>query len=237
MDSGNALRITPKLLFGLGVMALGLLWTLDNLDILESERITIWWPVVLILIGLVKLFDVRGGRGAGIVLTLVGTVILLGNLDIVHWNVFDLIPLIIAGVGAKLVWDALVRRRDRAAADHDPGSNVSAFAMMAGIKRRNISTSFHGGDVNAIMGGVELDLRDAKILPGQEAVLDTFAFWGGIEITVPHDWRVVGQVMPLMGGFVDNTVSNGSGPVLIVRGAAVMGAVELKNPVDAPAPR
>ncbi|HEX9984832.1 MAG TPA: DUF5668 domain-containing protein [Thermoanaerobaculia bacterium] len=237
MDSGNALRITPKLLFGLGVMALGLLWTLDNLDILESERITIWWPVVLILIGLVKLFDDRGGRGAGIILTLVGAVILLGNLDIVNWNVFELIPLIIAGVGAKLVWDALVRRRERTSADHDPGSTVSAFAMMAGIKRRNISTSFRGGDVNAIMGGVELDLREAKIPDGQEAVLDTFAFWGGIEITVPHNWRVVGQVMPLMGGFVDNTVSGGSGPVLTVRGAAVMGAVEVKNSGDAPASR
>jgi hypothetical protein len=80
------------------------------------------------------------------------------------------------------------------------------------------------------MGGVELDLRNAQIKEGEEAVLDTFALWGGVEITVPENWRVVGQVMPLMGGFENKTRASGaSGPVLIVKGTAVMGGVEVKN--------
>lgn len=239
MTSSNVLRITPKLIFGLGILTLGLLWTLDNLDVLESERITEWWPVVLILIGIVKMLDDRDGRLPGVILTAVGVVILLGNLNLVRWNIFDFIPLVIAIVGGKLVWDALARRRDRPiASGADPSATVSAFAMMAGIKRKIISSAFRGGDANAIMGGVELDLRDARIADGEEAVLDTFAFWGGIEITVPHDWRIIGQVTPIMGGFEDNTVNRGGhGPVLVIRGAAVMGAVEVKNFSDASAAR
>ena len=50
-SSDNAIRITPRLIVGFGILALGLLWTLDNLDILESEPITRWWPVLLIVIG------------------------------------------------------------------------------------------------------------------------------------------------------------------------------------------
>ncbi|HEX7154579.1 MAG TPA: DUF5668 domain-containing protein [Thermoanaerobaculia bacterium] len=239
MTGSNALRITPKLIFGFGVLALGILWTLDNLDVIESERITEWWPVILILVGIVKLLDDGGGRLAGAILATIGSVILLGNLNLIHWKVFDLIPLVIAIIGGKLVWDALVRRRDRPlTSDDDPSATVSVFAMMAGIKRKSVSHAFKGGDANAIMGGVELDLRDAQIADGEEAVIEAFAFWGGIEITVPHHWRVVGKVMPVMGGFEDNTVSGGgNGPVLVIRGAAIMGAVEVKNFVHASADR
>ena len=54
------------------------------------------------------------------------------------------------------------------------------------------------------MGGVTLDLRQAKMTP-EGAVLDAFAFWGGIEIKVPESWQVRGEVIPLMGGFEDKT--------------------------------
>ena len=60
----DSFRITPRLIIGFGILALGMLWTLDNLDVLESEPITRWWPVVLIVIGLVKLLDRHANRFA-----------------------------------------------------------------------------------------------------------------------------------------------------------------------------
>jgi hypothetical protein len=61
-------------------------------------------------------------------------------------------------------------------------------------------------------------------------VLDTFAFWGGIEIRVPDDWEVISQGSAALGGFVNNARSQpGAKRRLVVTGLAIMGGVEVKN--------
>jgi Domain of unknown function (DUF5668)/Cell wall-active antibiotics response 4TMS YvqF len=224
-------RSITRLIIGLSILAAGLLWTLDNLNVLDSDPITRWWPVVVIVVGLVRLFDPAASKLASAVIALVGVGILLDVLDLWDFDPGDFIPLLIAFIGAKLVLDVFRRRNARSANAASADSIVHAFAFMSGVGRRSVSADFRGGDANAIMGGVELDLRNAQIAPGQEVVIDTFAFWGGIEVRVPDSWRVVSQVMPLMGAYEDNTTSTEAtgGPVLVVRGVVVMGAIEVKN--------
>ena len=231
MNNEAAVRITPRLIIGFGILALGMLWTLDNLDVLDSDPITHWWPALIVVIGLVKLLDPRGNRITGGLLIGLGALLLADRARWIDFDLGDLFPLIIAIVGGKLIWDALKRREPRtAAAIGDSDSVIHAFAMMAGVKRQSTSTAFRGGDANAIMGGVELDLRNAQIRPGDDVVLDVFAMWGGIEIKVPRHWRVVGSVMPIMGAFEDNTHPEGEGgPTLTVRGTAIMGGIDVKN--------
>jgi hypothetical protein len=101
---------------------------------------------------------------------------------------------------------------------------------MSGIERKNSSQDFRGGDATAVMGGCDIDLRGARIQGGQ-AIVDTFALWGGVGLKVPEDWRVSGEVIPLMGGFEDKTkppAGEAKGH-LIVRGIAIMGGVEVTN--------
>ena len=224
-------RSVIRLIIGLSILTVGLLWTLDNLDVLRSEPITRWWPVVVIVVGLIRLLDPTAGKLGSIVITLVGVGILLDTLDYWDFDPGDFIPLLIAFIGAKLVLDVFRRRSVRAAAAGSPDAVVHAFAFMSGVGRRSVAADFRGGDANAIMGGVELDLREARIAEGQEAVVDAFAFWGGVEIRVPENWRVVSQVMPLMAAYEDNTTAKNAstGPVLIVRGVAIMGGIEVKN--------
>ena len=224
-------RSVIRLIIGLSILTVGLLWTLDNLGILDSDVITRWWPVVIIVVGLIRLFDPTAGKLGSIVITLIGVGILLDVLDLWNFDPGDFIPLVIAFIGAKLVLDVFRRRNARGQTPGSADSTVHAFALMSGVGRRSVAGDFRGGDANAIMGGVEIDLREARIADGQEAVIDAFAFWGGVEIRVPENWRVVSQVMPLMGAYEDKTASKtmSAGPVLIIRGVAIMGGIEVKN--------
>jgi len=101
---------------------------------------------------------------------------------------------------------------------------------MGGVVRTNDSQDFQGGELTAIMGGCEIDLRQASIKSG-EATIEIFAFWGGVEIKVPEDWGVDVQAIPLLGGIDDKSrpPKGGSKKKLIITGYAIMGGAEIRN--------
>jgi predicted membrane protein len=98
------------------------------------------------------------------------------------------------------------------------------------VEQRPKSQDFQGGDATSLLGGCKIDLRQAAI-KREEAILDVFALWGGIEVIVPRNWSVVIQGTPILGAFADKTDSSKEegGPRLIIRGAVIMGGVEIKN--------
>jgi hypothetical protein len=228
MTPAERTYVTPRLIIGLAVLILGTLWTLDNLDFLESEDFTQWWPAVLIVIGGVQLASRRTNRFGPVLLMIVGVLLLGSSLDYIDLDLRDLIPLGIAAFGAKLIWDALSRRSARPS-DPKDDSTVHAFATMGGVHWQSTSQNFQGGDANAIMGGVEIDLRKVQIQPGQDVIIDALAIMGAVEIRVPAGWKIVANVLPIMGGFEDTTASSDTGPRLTIRGTAFMGAIEVKN--------
>lgn len=83
----------------------------------------------------------------------------------------------------------------------------------------------------AIMGGVELDFREALFGP-EPAELRAVAVMGGIHLIVPPELRVETSGFAVMGGFEDHTeLSSGTapgGPRLRVTGLALMGGVEIE---------
>lgn len=113
-----------------------------------------------------------------------------------------------------------------AAADDD--SIIEVTAILGGFVRRVSSQRFRGGDINVIMAGCEIDLRQASI--EGEAVLNVFALCGGITIKIPPDWSVVLQGTPILGGFEEKTiVPPNQDKRLYVTGYAIMGGLEIRN--------
>ena len=221
--------LTPQLLLGLIVIAVGVLFTLDNLGLVDAYRYLRYWPVALILLDAVKVWQSRGGGGVfgGLLLIVGGSWLLLERLHIVRVDIFELWPILLVLFGASLVWRGL--RGGRARAGADSHSTVSAFAVLGGVHRGTNSRGFRGADLTAVLGGCEIDLRQAAI--DGEAVIDVFAMWGGIEIKVPEDWTVASRVVPILGGFEDKTRPQRGAAThrLLIRGFAIMGGVEVKN--------
>ena len=110
---------------------------------------------------------------------------------------------------------------------NDP--EFSDVAIMSGVKRSNLSKDFRGGEATAVMGGIELDLRDA-VMERKEAVLDVSSIMGGVTIRVPESWNVVSRVSSIMGGFKDDTRHPlEEGHRLVLEGTVVMGGLKVSN--------
>src|SRR5258706_138032 len=76
------------------------------------------------------------------------------------------------------------------------------------------------------------NLGGATVADGR-ADLEVNAVMGGIELLVPHDWQVVSAVTAVLGNIEDHSekIPDGVAPrgTLYLRGAAVMGSVEIRN--------
>lgn len=221
---------SSQLLIGLLIIAVGVLFTLDNSGLVNALDYLRYWPVGLIAIGALKLWNARDGHGSafsGVIITLVGVWLLLEATIDIRISFGDMWPLLLVILGAYLVWRGASGQQRFATADDR--SVVSALAILSGVNRGNNSRNFRGGDLTAVMGGCEIDLRQAAI--NGDAVIDVFAMWGGVEIRVPEDWTVTLQVTPLMGGAEDKTRPPIGSAVhrLTVRGMVLMGGVEIKN--------
>ncbi len=265
-------RITPQLVIGLLIIFVGVVFTLDELGVAHALTYLKFWPVALIMIGIVKVSYARtdGGVFAGLIFMLVGGWLQAEELGLITISLRDAWPIGLVLFGAYLVWQGLTKRAPRVPPDSTPSDDVplppfappapspwnnpspssttplvdpqpanpkvtdtnstmSAMAILGGVSRGNNSRAFRRADLLAIMGGCEIDLRQAAI--NGEAVIDVFAMWGGIEIRVPEDWTVVSRIVPLMGGIVDKTrpTQGASAHRLVLRGCAFMGGIEIKN--------
>lgn len=116
----------------------------------------------------------------------------------------------------------------------DPSGTVTLFAVLGEAKRASNDKPFRGGEMTAFMGGCVLDLRQATVLPGEQAVINVFALMAGHEIWVPQGWAVASDIVPVLGGVDDKRLPPveplpENPPRLRLRGVVLMGGVVIKN--------
>ena len=229
----NRFQLSGRLLMGLLIIGLGVLFLLDNAQLVHAGGVLRYWPVLLLLVGLLKLTGLGLERNvhAGVILLIIGGWFTLGSAHLVPFSMKTAWPLLLVVFGGWLVFRAVMPGESFSGKTLDPSESVRSFAFLAGDVRKLGSRSFRGGEATAFMGGCELDLRDARIPADEPAVLDLLAVMGGIELKVPADWKVTSSVSPVLGGFEDKTSAPAGVPAghLVLRGFAIMGGVEVKN--------
>jgi len=102
-----------SLWFGLTLVALGLLLTLNRLDVAPTLSLGRIWPVAVIGAGAAKIYDSWGtpaaGSGMGLVMT--GLWFLVVNFQIFGLTYQNAWPLLIVGVGISIMWHAFLEER------------------------------------------------------------------------------------------------------------------------------
>jgi hypothetical protein len=132
--------------------------------------------------------------------------------------------------------ERLVADLPQAAAEADVGRPASGkrrrwnIAVVGGCDRKGRWRPAARSVALAVLGGVDLDLRDA-IIEGDELVLTAVAVLGGINIIVPEGVEVQVSGFAVLGG---NDHDEGTapvrpgGPVIRVRAYSVLGGVDIE---------
>lgn len=232
-------RLTGRLVWGIIFLGLGAAWTLDNLGLVDSDAIVRWWPLLLVAFGIAKLtgWGARRSTLAGTLYLVAGGWLILHALDLVQTGIGGLWPLALIVIGGRFVLHAMRPQEPRSDTEPTGGSldsdgRVKVDVVMATVNRRIRGGHFRGGEVNAVMGSVELDLRDAELAQGK-VELEANAVMSGIVVFVPRGWAVVSEVSCVMGAVEDHTDTSAASAshnhTLFLRGAAIMAGIEIKH--------
>ena len=219
---------TGLLIIGIGVLfLLGSLEKIDVWDVLAD-----YWPLILIFIGVSHLFSNQfRNTTSGIILILVGGFFMLANLDVLEYNLWHVLwPVLIIAVGLWILFRPRFKGTKKKAPEVKE-DDLGAFVMFAGIDRRIESQSFRGGKATALMGAVEIDMRDAK-LEGNEATLELTAILGAVEIRIPREWKVEVDSSAILGAVEDKFKSDSletTQSTLYIKASAILGAIEIRN--------
>lgn len=231
-DAKQPSPFSPKLVLGVAIIVAGLVLTLDNLGLIEAHTIFKLWPLVLVAMGIAKLRQEgnQGGMG-GWFLILGGCFLLL--FSFARGHLADaLAPMLVVALGILIVTKALKQHRGVPPELARSEDFLQGTAIFGGFKRRVLTQAFKGGELTAIFGGYEVDLRQANLESGQ-ARIDVFVLFGGGEIRVPEGWEIINRATAIAGALNDATHHGPSPaegrPKLLVSGLILFGGTEVKS--------
>ena len=220
------------LVVGIGLVLLGCLLALEELTYFNfgGIRVMRFWPIIIIALGAVRLFESGFRSIGGWIITAVGALLLTHNVT--GRSMGDLIgPFILVAVGIFIVLNALKRHRKVPPELQKSGDFARGVAILSAYNYKPNGGQFNGGEATAIFGALALDLRQAT-MKHDTARIDVFVLFGGGEIRVPESWDVSVQVSAILGGVdnktVDSPVADSKRPKLLITGTVLFGGVEVK---------
>ncbi|MBP1677057.1 MAG: hypothetical protein H6Q20_1616 [Bacteroidetes bacterium] len=251
---------TKGLGFGLILMLIGVLFLGFNFGILgpELKRVFFSWPMILVLIGVVNLF--KRHFTSGTILLVIGGFFLMprvisaypayfpgmdGGFTYTYWPVLLIIAgilLIISKIFGKN-WGFVDNNNDKQCGRHHhhhqnynyekyyKNSEFSKNSIFGAGEHIVLDPVFKGGELNAVFGGITLDLRKTTLAEGDTRV-DINAVFGGVTIIVPPDWYIETRLDSVFGGFEDKRFKIENPDMtrkLIITGACVFGGGELRD--------
>ena len=179
--------------------------------------------------GLVNIFNYRNKTAWiwGLLLVAIGILIGLnsyGIVDVSIWKVFWSVVLIAAGLA--MMFNTSPKGVKRSKKLNKDGAGNEKIACFWG-EEDAVKGDYTGGSLVAIFGGVDLDLRQAKIKDG--SVIEIFTFCGGVNVTLPDDVIIENEVRGFLGGTDDKTLPKDSAKkTLYLKGECILGGLEIK---------
>ncbi len=220
-------------MWGLVLIIIGVVFGLNALGITNINIFFKgWWTLFLIIPGFIGLFK-DNDRTGDIILIIIGIILILSTRNVLDFDIIWklILPIILVIIGLSIIFKDLFNTKINKEINKlnekfkTDGDYCSTFGGQ-NIKFDN--EEFKGTTLNAIFGGIKLDLRDAIIK--KDVVINSTCVFGGITILVPKDVKVKVKSTPIFGGVEDKTKqkTNDKSKIVYINSTTIFGGVEIK---------
>ncbi len=235
------MKKTNGALIGLIFVTVGLLYACSALNLFHfSIFFPGWWTLFIIIPCLYGLFK-KGDDKTGCLFGLFIGICFLINAQ--NWAFhIDFWPMMIAIVclliGIKLIFPKKHKKVIQVEIDGEERSYkhvtkdgcVSVSAILGGKEVRIDNEVFASAEIKAVLGGAELDLRNAII--SEDTRIEITTVLGGADIYLPADVKVVTDDCTAVLGGVDVSrayvnVPAADAPKVIITGCCILGGIDI----------
>lgn len=222
-----------NVLWGLVLIAIGVIFGLNAVGLTNiNVFFRGWWTLFIIVPSFIELIRSDSKMWSFIWLC-IGIALLLCAQNILSFSLIAklILPFILVMIGLSMIFKDTFNKKiaEKIKVLNANKGNFEGYCATFGGQKVDLSgQEFNGANLDAVFGGVELDISKAIIKKDQ--VINANAIFGGVEIRVPTGVNIKIKATPIFGG-IENKVKvdyNESLPTIYINGTAMFGGVEVK---------
>lgn len=223
------MKKTNNILWGIVLIIIG---TIIGLNSLEITNINIffdgWWTLFIIVPSFIDLMTRESKTGA-IVGLVIGTFLFLACQDILDFTLVLklIVPISIIVIGLSFIFKDTLNKKIKEEIKKIDQKDKKEYYSTFSNQKINIEDNFENTEINAIFGGMTLDLTNAKIT--KDIIIEANAIFGGITIYTPKNVNVKVSSTPIFGGVSNEIKKQTNNEITIfIKANAIFGGVEIK---------
>ncbi|MBQ8042826.1 MAG: hypothetical protein IJ272_01580 [Clostridia bacterium] len=219
-----------NILWGILFIVIGIIVLLNSLGITNINIFFKgWWTLFIIIpsvIGLIKGEE----RTWNIFFLALGVALLLSARGLLDLAIIAkcIIPAILIIIGVNIIFkDKINAKVDEKVKELNKVDTDEYYATFSGQKLNFNFQEFKGAKLNAIFGGIDLDLRKAEIK--EDVAIDVCAVFGGVDIKVPQGVSVKVQSNSIFGGVSNKGHTKDGKPTIYIKAMCMFGGCDINE--------
>lgn len=219
-----------SLIWGILFIIVGLIFGLNAMGITDINIFFRgWWTLFIIipsLIGVIK----ESYKVGNYIWLLIGIVLLLSAQGIINFStIWKLaLPTILVIIGLSIIFkDVVGSKINDKIKELNKQGKTEYYATFSGEELTFTGSEFKGASLNAIFGGIDINLKDAVI--EEDIVINSTAVFGGVDILVPNNVNVKVKSSSIFGGTDNKMTENKENvPTIYVKAFNLFGGTEIR---------
>lgn len=227
------MKKASKIMWGIVLIAIGCILAGNALGWFDVNIFfNGWWTLFIIVPSLIGLINDDNKTGS-IIGLVIGVALLLSCRGIFSFDIIWklLLPAVIVIIGLSMIFKEVFNKESSETIkklNEKLNSKDGYTATFSGQDLFIDGEEFKGTNLNAIFGGIKLDLRKAII--NEDVVINTSSVFGGIDIFVPDGYKVKVKSNSIFGGVSNSKKSDVAedAHTIYVNATCVFGGLEVK---------